>query len=204
MRFIVLDVGSVALGGARVGSRPRIASRPGVLVVMNHQSLLDIPLVVRSLEGGYPRIVTRSRYARGIPVISHMVRLYEYPLVDPQATVKGHVQGLRDAARNGDNPLVIFPEGGRSRTGELSPWKRPGLRTLLEARQWQVYLLVTDGLWRVRSVSDFVRAVSGLKIRMTHVGPFDSPPPEGDVEEFMSRMESRMKETLTELRAGEG
>jgi 1-acyl-sn-glycerol-3-phosphate acyltransferase len=202
MRVLVLDIGSVALGGARVASRPRITSRPGVLVVMNHQSVLDIPLVVRSLEGGYPRIVTRSRYARGIPVISHMVRLYQYPLVDPQATSKGHVLGLRDAARNGENPLVIFPEGGRSATGELGRWKRPGLRTLLEARQWQVYLVVSDGPWRVRTVSEFARAIPGLNIRITHVGPFDSPPPEGDIEEFISRMETRMKEALAELKAG--
>jgi 1-acyl-sn-glycerol-3-phosphate acyltransferase len=203
MRTLVLDIGSVALGGARVGSRPRIASQPGVLVVMNHQSLLDIPLVVRSLEGGYPRIVTRSRYSRGIPVISHMVRLYQYPVVDPQATVKGHVLGLREAARNGETPLVIFPEGGRSRTGELGPWKRAGLRTILAARQWQVHLVVADGPWRIRSVPEFLRAVPGLDIKMSHVGPFPSPPPDADLEEFISRMEDQMKATLAELRARE-
>jgi 1-acyl-sn-glycerol-3-phosphate acyltransferase len=201
MRVMALDLGSVALGGARIGSRPRITSQPGVLVLMNHQSLLDIPLVVRSLEGGYPRIVTRSRYGRGIPLISHMVRLYQYPLVDPQATVKGHVRGLREAARNGSSPLVIFPEGGRSSTGEMSRWKRPGLRTLLSARQWRVHLLVADGAWRVRSIPEFVRDVPGLRIRMTHLGPFDSPPPDGDVEEFIDRMETQMRETLAELRA---
>src|SRR5688572_6968120 len=63
-----------------------VPTKPGVLVVMNHQSLLDIPLVVQTVaDGGYPRIVTRARYSRWIPLISHMVRLYQYPVVNPSA-----------------------------------------------------------------------------------------------------------------------
>jgi 1-acyl-sn-glycerol-3-phosphate acyltransferase len=65
--------------------RPMVPTRPGVLVLMNHQSLFDIPLVVQVVEDGYPRIVTRARYSRFIPLISQMVRLYQYPVVDPSA-----------------------------------------------------------------------------------------------------------------------
>ena len=53
--------------------------------LMNHQSLFDIPLVVQSVVRGYPRIVTRQRYSRSIPLISHMVKLYQYPVVAPSA-----------------------------------------------------------------------------------------------------------------------
>jgi 1-acyl-sn-glycerol-3-phosphate acyltransferase len=201
MRFVVLDFASVALGGARLDTHPRIPSQPGVLVVMNHQSLLDIPLVVRALEGSYPRIVTRRRYTRGIPLISHMVRLYQYPLVDPQATAKRQVEALRQAALTGETPIVIFPEGSRSRSGELSPWKRPGIRALLTARQWQVYIMVADGLWRSRSVSDFMRDISTAEIRVKTHGPIQSPASEDEVEAFIDRMEGLMKETLAELRA---
>jgi 1-acyl-sn-glycerol-3-phosphate acyltransferase len=169
---------------------------------MNHQSLLDIPLVVRAVEGGYPRIVTRRRYARGIPVISHMTRLYQYPVVDPQATVKGHLRGLRQASHEGQTPLAIFPEGTRTRTGELGPWKRSGLRTLLKARRWEVYVVVADGLWRSRSVREFLSDVPLLDVRMTHQGPFESPPPDEDLEGFMDEMESRMHASMAELRNG--
>lgn len=203
MRVVALDLGSVALGGARLGSNPRIPSQPGVLVVMNHQSLLDIPLVVRALEGSYPRIVTRARYARGIPLISHMVRLYQYPVVDPHATVKSHVQGLREAARDGDTSMVIFPEGTRTRTGELGTWKRSGLRTILEAREWQVYLMVADGLWRSRTVADFARDIQGLEIRVKRLGPFPSPRNAAEIDGFIESMATKMKEALAELRAGD-
>lgn len=202
-RYIVLELGTGILGGGRVEPRRfRIPNRAGVLVIMNHQSLLDIPLVVRTVEGGYPRIVTRRRYSRGIPVISHMIRLYQYPLVDPQATVKGHLKGLREAAHTGVTPIAIFPEGTRSRTGSLTPWRRAGLRKLLEARSWEVHLVVADGVWRSRSVKEFLASVPGLDVRLTHRGPFQSPEPDGEVEAFMDDMEGRMKDAMAELREG--
>jgi 1-acyl-sn-glycerol-3-phosphate acyltransferase len=200
MRFLVLDLGTVMLAGARLGPRLRIPSRHGVLVVMNHQSLLDIPLVVRSVQDGYPRIVTRRRYARGIPLISHMVRLYQYPVVDPQATVKGHIQGLQEASRNGDTPIAIFPEGSRTRTGEMTPWKRTGLRLLLSQRRWTVYLVVADGMWRARSIGGFMRDAPTMDIRSELLGPFDSPPPDGDLEGFIDELHARMTVALGTLR----
>lgn len=201
LRFVSLDFGTALLGGARVAPRRfGIPCRPGVLVVMNHQSLLDIPLVVRAIEDGYPRIVTRRRYARGIPVISHMTRLYQYPVVDPQATVKGHLKGLKEAARVGETPVAIFPEGTRTRTGALGAWKRSGLRKLLEERSWEVYIVVADGLWHSRSATEFMAGVSGMEVDLTHRGPFTSPEPGGDLEAFMDEMEGRMRDTLEELR----
>jgi 1-acyl-sn-glycerol-3-phosphate acyltransferase len=203
LRFVSLDFGTALLGGARVPPRRFvIPCRPDVLVVMNHQSLLDIPLVVRAIEDGYPRIVTRRRYARGIPVIPHMTRLYQYPLVDPQATVKGHVRGLREAARSGETPVAIFPEGTRTRTGALGAWKRSGLRKLLGARRWEVHMVVADGLWQSRSVREFLSGVPGMEVELTHRGPFESPEPDGDLEAFMDELEERMKDTLEELRRG--
>jgi 1-acyl-sn-glycerol-3-phosphate acyltransferase len=200
MRYLVLDLSTVLLAGARLEGRPRIPSRPGVLVIMNHQSLLDIPLVVRSIEDGYPRIVTRRRYARGIPLISHMVRLYQYPVVDPQATVRRHLQGLQEASRNGVTPIAIFPEGSRTKDGEMTPWKRTGLRLLLSQHSWTVYLVVADGMWRARSVGGYMRDASRMNIRSELLGPFESPPPDGDLEGFIDEMRGLMEDALAKLR----
>ncbi|MDX1390657.1 MAG: 1-acyl-sn-glycerol-3-phosphate acyltransferase, partial [Acidobacteriota bacterium] len=106
------------VGGASIPTR----SGPGTLVVMNHQSVLDILLVVGTVRGGYPRIVTRARYRRFIPLISHMVRLYQYPVVDPEAkssTVRESLRALGEAARKSDVPIAVFPEGTRTRDGEV-------------------------------------------------------------------------------------
>jgi 1-acyl-sn-glycerol-3-phosphate acyltransferase len=189
------------IGGASIGDLPRLPSQPGVLVVMNHQSVLDIPLVVAAHDDLYPVIVTRARYSRGKPVISHMVRLYQYPVVDPRATVRGHLSTLAEVAREATTPVVIYPEGTRSRDGQIGAWKRRGLKVILESRQWSVYLVVADGLWQVARLDDFVRSVSSVRARIVRLGPFTSPAPGESMEDFMDEMKERMQEALEELRA---
>lgn len=189
------------IGGASIDDLPLVPAGPGVLVLMNHQSVLDIPLVVAAHDDLYPLIVTRARYSRGKPVISHMVRLYQYPVVDPGATVRGHLAGLVETAQGATTPVVIYPEGTRSRDGRIRSWKRRGLKILLENRQWTVYLLVADGFWQAATLQDFIRAVSSIRGRVVRLGPFHSPAPGEPVDGFMDEMKARMSEALDEMRA---
>ena len=98
------------VGGGQLGPLPTIPFAPGVLVLMNHQSLLDIPIVVQCVEGGYLRIVTRKRYARGVPAISRLIKLYDFPVVDPTGGMREQLKVLREAARDPRVPIVVYPE----------------------------------------------------------------------------------------------
>ena len=97
-----------------------------MLVLMNHQSVLDIPLVGAALPI-HLRIVTRGRYASGKPIISHMVRLYQYPVVEPTATVPGRLRSIGEATQDSPVPIVFYPEGTRTRDGRLGSWREGGL-----------------------------------------------------------------------------
>jgi 1-acyl-sn-glycerol-3-phosphate acyltransferase len=189
------------VGGGDVEDPPPIPGRPGVLILMNHQSLLDIPLVCAAVDDFYPKIVTRARYASGKPLISHMVRLYQYPLVDPRATTRKHLRGLAAAATEEDTPVMIFPEGTRTRDGEIGPWKRRGLERFLSARSWEVYVLVADGFWRTARLADFLESVSTVRGRCVVLGPYTSPEPGEPVDGFIDDMRARMEEGLRSLRS---
>lgn len=189
------------IGGARIPPPPTILGQAGVLVLMNHQSLLDIPLVVMALRPHHPCIVTRARYARGKPLISHMVRLYQYPVVEPGATGRHSLQRITEAARESPVPFVVFPEGTRTRNGEIGPWKAGGLRRVLRARRWTVYLLVADGYWRTATLADFLQSVSTIDGRAVSVGPFESPEPGADPGAFIDQMREQMRISLAELRS---
>ena len=190
------------VGGATIPPPPTLPGHAGVLVLMNHQSLLDIPLVVAALRPHHPRIVTRARYARGKPVISHMVRLYQYPLVESGATARESLRQIALAARESSVPIVIYPEGHRTEDGEIGAWKEGGLRTILGARRWTVYLLVADGYWRSARLADFVASVSGIEGKAVTLGPFQSPGPGDDVDPFIAEMRAYMKGALSDLRSG--
>lgn len=207
-RFLAhLMLGSVRrVGGAHIQEVPQIPGREGVLLLMNHQSLLDIPLVVASFSGSYGRILTRKRYLRWIPLISHMVRLYQYPVVDPRANsaeTKKMLAAVRDAARTSDVPLAIFPEGTRTRDGELGRFRSTGLKLVLRQRPWTVYVMVADGFWQRARFKDFLGGMGGIDGRVELAGPFEWSDPDADSEPFIEQMHRLMSGTLARMRGAE-
>lgn len=187
-------------GGARVDQRARIPARPGVLILMNHQSLMDIPLAFKCLESGVPRIVTRKRYGKGIPLVSHMLRLYGHPLVDPGKTSREEVLALAETAAASRWPFLVFPEGHRTRDGNIRPFKRAGLQAILARRSWTVYVVVVDGLRHAARFKDFLRHVSGIRGRVEAIGPFTPPEREEDLGRFLDEMRDVMVQKLGEIR----
>jgi 1-acyl-sn-glycerol-3-phosphate acyltransferase len=181
-----------------------VPSRPGVLILMNHQSLYDIPLVVQTVDGGYPRIVTRVRYSRFVPLISHMVRLYQYPLVDPTAKareLRASVVSLGEIGRDSDVPIALFPEGTRSVDGEIGRFKPAGIKQLLSQRDWTVYVFVADGFWQVGKLKDFVSGLSKLEGRIAHVGTLEWTDTEADPMPFVAQARAMMIDGLAALRS---
>jgi 1-acyl-sn-glycerol-3-phosphate acyltransferase len=194
------------IGGARVQVLPKIPSEPGVLILMNHQSVFDLPLVVAAVDGGYPLVVTRERYANWIPVISHVVRLYDYPVVNPVAhagTLRGMIKKLRETARTAEQPLMIFPEGTRTKDGEIAPLKVRGLELVLRTRPWKVYVVVVDGFWQFAKVKDLLGGMSSIRGKMEVAGVLDWDDPRGDPEVFAAEVRRLMVSKLAEMRAEE-
>lgn len=192
------------IGGARIPELPHVPGGPGVLVIMNHQSVLDIPLLVAAVHDAYPRIVTRKRYLRWIPLISHMVRLYQYPVVDPAANTgeaKKMLGSISEAAATSDVPLGIFPEGTRTRNGDIGRFRSTGLKLILSQRAWTVYVLVADGFWQRAKMKHFMGGMSAIRGRVTMQGPFQWTDPSADPDPFIDDIRARMVGRLAEMRS---
>ena len=197
--FMILKV----VGGADIPRPSRLPGGPGVLILMNHQSILDIPMVIASVHGAFLRIVTRQRYAKWIPIISHTIRTLEYPVVDPGAkagTTRRYLERLGQVARTSDVPLVLFPEGTRTRNGKIGRFQTSGLERILKARDWMVYVLVSDGYWRHAKLADFAGGMQEIKGHLSVLGPFEWNHPEADPGEFIQRMRDLMVEELARIR----
>jgi len=207
-RFLCATVFGILerIGGVNMPRPRQVPGGPGVLILMNHQSLLDIPLAISAVDGAFSSVVTRRRYASGIPLISHTIRTLGYPVVDPGRkgeTTSPHLDHLEEVARTSDGPLILFPEGTRSRDGEIGPFRTTGLHRILGARDWRVYVFVGDGYWRHARFGDLLRGMQEIKGRLRILGPFEWEDPGATPGDFTARMRNLMVDELARVRSAE-
>lgn len=188
------------LGGARFERRGRLPTAEPCLVLMNHQSLLDIITVVLMAEPLVPAFVTRKRYAHGVPVISQCLRLLGCPIIDPRADPRGASVAIARGAAEQPHGLVIFPEGHRSRDGRVRPFKSAGTEAALRARPLPVYLVVTDGFWRAARLGDFVFHAGSIHGRTEILGPFSPPSEPGELAAFVTGLRDALVAHLEDMR----
>ena len=191
---------TMRLGGARIAEKGQVPTERPVLVLMNHQSLLDIPTAVALCRPHVPLIVTRKLYGRGIPMVSPMLRIQRYPLVDPRKDRKGAVAIIQETARTQEHGILLYPEGHRQHGGELGTFASAGIRVILKERTTPVYLIVTDGYWVCRRLKDFIFGIHRIDGKTEVLGPFDPPATDAEVPEFVERMRDAMNARLAEMR----
>lgn len=191
------------LGGVRLTIEGRVAPQ-SCIVIMNHQSLVDIPIGLALTAGPLPLIPTRRRYASGIPGVSFYLRSARYPLVtqrpdDRKSDLAAILDGARRTA-DGEASILIFPEGHRTKDGQILPFMPGGLNVVFSRAQRPVYAIVADGMWRSRTLKDAFFRLAGLRVKVRVIGPFHLPEDKTEIPAFVDHVRSRMIETLDDLR----
>ncbi len=103
------------------------------IFISNHQSEVDIPLAIWALRSHHPIFVAKRELGRGIPTISHALRNMGAALIDrSQARESLEIitqfgKRLEEAHEN----ALIYPEGTRTKDGEMKRFKSSGLITLI-------------------------------------------------------------------------
>jgi 1-acyl-sn-glycerol-3-phosphate acyltransferase len=120
----------------------------------NHQSLYDIPVMYQTLRRRL-RMVAKSELFR-VPIWSRAMResgTIELDRKDRRAAIES-LKRAGEQIRNGTN-VWIAPEGTRSRTGELGPFKPGGFHLALEAKVRILPVTIVDSM-RVMSATSLV------------------------------------------------
>lgn len=138
---------------SKVEMKTNLPKNTPVIIVCNHQSMWDIPPIVYYLRKYHPKFVSKKSLGKGIPSISYNLKHGGSALIDRKdkeqslAEIVRFSGYLKKYKRGG----VIFPEGTRSKNGETSPFKRAGLRTLIDhLREGYVIPVSISNTWKLQ------------------------------------------------------
>jgi 1-acyl-sn-glycerol-3-phosphate acyltransferase len=187
------------MGGATLRRSGIVPTASPVLILMNHQSLLDIPTAGLMSSPFVPWFVTRRRYHYGVPAVSPCLRLMGCPVIDPREQ-RGSLRTMKEAARTLEHGMLIFAEGHRTLDGEVQPFQTAGVLTVLRERRLPVYLVVTDGFWSARRLVDFVFGAGKIRGETEVVGLFEPPADTGALPAFVDGLREAMIAHLALMR----
>lgn len=137
---------------------PGVAEDTAYVMISNHQSLLDIPLIGGILFTNLPKYVAKKELASGIPAISLNLKHGQHAIIDREnpGQAIGEIQGLGERSQARGTSAVIFPEGTRSRDGHVKRFKRAGTMTLMAAApDLEVVPIALSGSWRFNDIPPY-------------------------------------------------
>lgn len=173
------------------------------ILVANHQSMFDIPIVSASLFSNFLKYVAKKELTRGIPSVSFNLRHGGHALIDRadrgQALAAIHELGARSQARGVS--VLIYPEGTRARDGAVKEFKPAGtLELLAAAPALPVVPVAVDGCWLL--VRNRLRPVPfGTRVRVRIGDPLERRPDE-DAAGLLRQVEAEIRATIEAWRSG--
>ncbi|MEX1037612.1 MAG: lysophospholipid acyltransferase family protein [Acidimicrobiia bacterium] len=166
----------------------------GYAILSNHQSMLDIVMIGGILLSNFPKYVAKKELSNWIPSISLNLKGGGNALIDrddPRQAIRA-IKEMAGTAQERGVSAVIFPEGHRSKDGNLLPFKTAGAKSMLKAAdRLPVVPVVISGSWELNRLVPFT---PGVKVRIAFGSPIPRNP--GDESDVIRQVEEWMQSKL--------
>lgn len=133
------------------------------IIISNHQSLLDIPVFMKYFPDKEVRFIAKDALGRHVPLVSEMLRAQEHCLIPRKAKPMEAMRYISDFGKRvieRKQIPILFPEGSRTRDGNVGKFFSAGFRQLTESTGLPVVVCTLDGGWKLR---DLRKLMTNLK-----------------------------------------
>ncbi|AXT51744.1 1-acyl-sn-glycerol-3-phosphate acyltransferase [Aquimarina sp. BL5] len=167
-----------------------------LIVVSNHQSMFDVPLISWYLHSHKPKFISKIELGKGIPSISFNLRHGGHALID-RKNPKQSIPAISDFGKYiSENKFaaVIYPEGTRSRNGQPKEFAHTGLKILMKRAADALIVPVTiNNSWKLVRYGNFPMGI-GVHLTLEVQEPIE---PQGlSIEEVLNITEKRVISTI--------
>jgi 1-acyl-sn-glycerol-3-phosphate acyltransferase len=135
-----------------VYGREKIERGKKYIMLINHASIYDIPAIIAV----FPRVSWLGRsYLTRIPVFGYFLRNTDYIPIDPGDREKSRAAINNSIAKADSLTIALFPEGTRTLTGELGPFKK-GFIHIMKATNLDILPVTLNGMFRLKPKTRFI------------------------------------------------
>jgi 1-acyl-sn-glycerol-3-phosphate acyltransferase len=144
-----------------------------LIVVANHQSMYDIPMLGWVFRNHHPKYVAKIELSKGLPSISYNLRHGGSVLID-RSDARSSMRAIRTFGKQVEAhryAACIFPEGTRARDGVMKEFNPAGLTMLMRAAPSATIVPVAiDGSWELMRYSMWPIPF-GVRVKCTVLAP---------------------------------
>ncbi len=188
-----------------VGSASSLSRLPSrFLLIANHQSIVDIPVLVTAFRRYRLRFVAKSSLFSGVPLISPLLRLQGHAAVNRSLSGEARRDTLKQldalVARipSGISP-VVFPEGTRTRDGSVGKFRSGAAFHLVRRCNLPIVAVAMNGGWKVATARKLGRNLQGLRYRVFIEGVYPPPSSREETRELMKTIRARIASHVEQM-----
>lgn len=148
------------------------------ILISNHQSLTDIPVYMNYFPEKEIRFVAKDALGKNIPLISDILRVQKHCLIPRSGGASIAMKTLskfgKQVMENNQIP-VIFPEGTRSKDGQLGKFYSAGFRMISDSTHLPVAVCVLDEGYKVNDLKHIWENLKNINYKVKILKVFDPP-----------------------------
>ena len=130
------------------------------IYIANHTNLLDIPVLIKAIPDNIHFMYKES--LQKVPMLGFALKNSPFiPIV--RENIKNSMEGINKSVESLKNSgsVIIFPEGSRSKTGELAPFKRGAFMIASKAEK-KIIPITIIGIEKILPADNQLRLTKGI------------------------------------------